>query len=199
MDLENLKIEDTVEDVKGKKKEDTDEDAKNTKTEESEEVESERDFEEEEDEDEEEDESQYPLELGGFLTPVNKTQPPIAPPKEVMARDLSAGQAILLPDGGRPVEIVSRTDTRAQQGPLASRHKISFELYDLWDRETLDPLVVKATEKLRQVHFERVRYEVVGFCSLLSSILFGGFWEPFLPSLSLRLSLCLSRSLICLP
>ena len=167
MDLKNLKIADE-EDVKGKKKEDPKENIKDTKT---------------EDVEEEEDESKKPLEIGGFLTPVNNTQPTIDPPKEVLARDLSAGHAILLADG-RPCEVLCRTDTRAQQGPLASRHKIVLELVELFDRGTLDPLVVKATEKLKRVDVKRVKYTVV---CLLFSFLF--LLRELVPSLSLSLSL----------
>lgn len=160
MDLENLKIEDTAQEhMKGKNKEDTDEDAITT-------IEDSDEEEEEEDADNDssssQSESNKPLEIGGFLTPLdNKTQSPIDPAKEVLARDLSPGNAILLTPDGRPCEIAARTDTRALQGPLASRHQIALELIDLWDKETVERAVVKATEKMRRVVVERRSWEVV--------------------------------------
>lgn len=183
MDLKSLEIADTAsENVKGKRREDIDEDA----------ITAIQDSEEEEEDDD--DESKKPLEIGGFLTPLDeKAQPPIDPPKETLARDLSPGKAIIASDGS-PCEISARTDTRALQGPLASRHQIALELIDLWDRDKLERLVVKATEKMREVAVRRGMYEVVGLPFFLS--LLDCFCYPFPSHLQiLHLSHSLTHSL----
>lgn len=107
-----------------------------------------------------------PLELGGFLLPMSHHPPP--PPTDTHARDLNPGDTILY--AGRPCEIVTRTNTLAQKGPLASRHQVSLDLIELFDKEELKLLdegelkpafVSKATEKLQRVRVERVRYTAV--------------------------------------
>lgn len=109
-------------------------------------------------------ETEVPLEIGGFLTPV-KTQPPIEPAIiETLGRDLSVGQVIY--SHGRHCDIISRNDTRAQSGPLASRHQVTLKLVELFDveqKERLEPIVVKATQKLQRVNVARVRYSMVRF------------------------------------
>lgn len=106
-------------------------------------------------------EPEEPLELGGFLTRVHKKAHFITTPTNTPARDLSVGQVILF--GDRPREIVGKTASLAPSGPLASRHKIALELIELFDKEALTPVVVKAKEEFDLVPFARVRYTVLGF------------------------------------
>lgn len=120
-----------------------------------------------------------------------KPPPPPTPPSSynttnVQARDLSPGHAILFQ--GRPVEITARTDRLMRSGPLASRHRVRFSLVELFDKEVVvvgmgegkgeglgvgkgegkgkgereeAGLDVKATEWLKRVGSERVRYSLV--------------------------------------
>ena len=101
-----------------------------------------------------------PLEIGGFITPV---KPPTisGPLPETPAQELAVGQAISYE--GRHCEIISRTPILLQSGPIAARQQIKFELVELFEfeGERLEPLVVRRTEKIRRVRFQRVRYTVV--------------------------------------
>ncbi len=107
------------------------------------------------------DDSDQALEFGGFLAPL----PPIHPtatPIDTHARDLNPGHIIVV--AGRPCEIVSRKDSLGRLGPLASRHKVELELQDVFDKEALEErLAARATEKLKKVEVERVRYDFVCF------------------------------------
>ena len=124
--------------------------------------EEEEDDEEDEDEEEVEEEDMWegvePLELGGFMTPLLKNAFPSAP-TDTFARDLAVGHVVLFRD--RACEIVGKTNTLAQSGPLASRHTIALDLIELFDKEALTPFVVKAKDKLALVKSARVRYTVV--------------------------------------
>ena len=140
--------------------EEEDEEEEQEEEEEEEEQEEEQEEQEEEEEEvkeEEDDEMTDPLDIGGFLTPVNPQ--PIDPPTLVHARDLTVGQAILI--NNQPFDIISRSDSRAQSGALASRHKVTLKLVELFDKGPREPLVVKATEEMKRVHVARVRYNVV--------------------------------------
>lgn len=113
-------------------------------------------------EDIEEEDLEQPLELGGFLTPVN-FDPTIETPTDVPATDLAPGHVILFDNS--PFEIIGKTASLAQSGPLNSRHKIYLQLIDLFTKQPkTDTLAVNAREHLKLVKPTRVRYTLV--CTL---------------------------------
>ena len=88
-----------------------------------------------------------PLEIGDFLNPLRGLTVP--PAVETFACDLTVGQVIL--HQGQPVEITKREHTRSNTGSLSSRHTVRLEVVALFDKERVEPLVLKGKDKLDRV------------------------------------------------
>ena len=110
--------------------------------------------------------------LGGFLRSLST--PAAETPVDTFARDLSAGHVILVDD--RPWEITEkRVDTMVSS--RASQPKITLSLVNLFNKAHRNPVVARATDKMKCVTVARVRYTIVGAPVSIISPFFRFRWK----------------------